>query len=64
MHDDDDDDNGDLDWDYIFPSDNIRTLLLAITALFVTVTLLVTGAYIGVVYVRHMQENIHRGTPP
>jgi hypothetical protein len=58
----DDDDDFDLGW--IFPADEAKPLLLAVTALFVSVTLIVTGAYIGVVYIRHLQEEIHRATPP
>lgn len=59
MHDDDD-----FDGAYIVQTDYMRSILLVVTALFISVALLATGAYIGVVYVRHLQENIHRATPP
>jgi hypothetical protein len=59
MHDDDD-----FDGIYVSRSSYFRPLLLAATVFFTSVALLSTGAYIGVIYIRDLQENIHRGTPP
>jgi VIT1/CCC1 family predicted Fe2+/Mn2+ transporter len=57
------DDDDDFDWDYIFPVSEPKPLLMAVTAILVSLALIITGAYIGVVYVRHLQEEIHRATP-